>query len=80
MDFSAFMNGMVSYFQSHLLVAILLALCFLFLAYRRPKFYLGLLLLGVFLLGVYYMITNLASSGSQQKKDLLFEEEKQSEQ
>jgi hypothetical protein len=80
MDFSAFMNSMVSYAQSHPVVAIALALCFLFLTYRRPKLFLGLLLFGALLLGVYYMITNMASSGSQQKKDLLFQEEKQSEQ
>ena len=78
MDFSAFMNGMVSYAQSHPLVVILLALCFLWLVYRRPKFYLSVLLLGVFLLGVYYMITSLAGSGSQHKSSLI-QEQKQSE-
>jgi hypothetical protein len=79
MDFSAFMGGVVSYAQSHMVITIALAPCFLFLMYRRPKLFLGILLLGAFLVGVFYMITNLASSGSQQKKDLLFQEEKQSE-
>jgi hypothetical protein len=74
------MNGMVSYAQTHPVITIALALCFLFLTYRRPKLFLGLLLFAVFLLGVYYMITNMATSGSQQKKDLMFQEEKQSEQ
>jgi hypothetical protein len=80
MDFSAFVNSIVSYAQSHPVISIALALCFLFLTYRRPKLFLGLLLFGVFLMGIYYMITNMASSGSQQKKDLLFQEEKQSAQ
>jgi len=80
MDFSVFMNGMVSYAQGHPVIAIALALCFLFLMVRRPKLFLGVLLLGAFLVGVFYMITNMASSGSQQKKDMLYQEEKQSQQ
>jgi hypothetical protein len=80
MDFSEFMNSMVSYAQSHPVLAIALGLCFLFLTYRRPKLFLGLLLFGAFLVGVYYVITDMATSGSQQKKDLLFQEEKQTEQ
>ena len=79
MDFSGFMNSIVSPAQSHPVITIALALCFLFLMYRRPKLFLGVLLLGVILLGVYYMITSMASSGSQQKKNLIFQEEKQSE-
>ena len=79
MSFSTFMNGMVSYVQSHPFLGIALALCFLFLLFRRPKLFLGVLLLGAFLVGVFYMITNMAISGSQQKKSLLFQEEKQSE-
>ena len=80
MSFTAFMNGMVSYVQSHPVLGIALALCFLFLMFRRPKLFLGVLLLGAFLVGVFYMITNMASSGSQQKKDMLYQEEKQSQQ
>ena len=79
MDFSGFMNSIVSSAQSHPIIAIALALCFLFLVYRRPKLYLGVLLLAVILVGVYYMITSMASSGSQKKKNLMFQEEKQSE-
>jgi hypothetical protein len=79
MDFSGFTDSIVSSAQSHPIIAIALALCFLFLMYRRPKFFLGVLVLGVILLGVYYMITSMASSGSQHKKNLLFQEEKQSQ-
>ncbi len=79
MNFSDLMNNILSFAQSHPVIAIALALCFLFLTYRRPKLFLGILLLGVFLVGIYYMITNIASSGSQQKKELIFREEKQSE-
>jgi len=79
MSFTAFMNGMVSYVQSHPVLGIALALCFLFLMFRRPKLFLGVLLLAAFLVGVFYMITNMASSGSQHKRNLLFQEEKKSE-
>jgi hypothetical protein len=80
MDFSGLVDSLVSFAHGHPLTAIGLALCYLFLIYRRPKLFLGVLLLGVFLVGVYSMITNMASSGSQQKERLIFQqEEKQSE-
>ena len=79
MDFSGVVDSLVSFAHGHPLTAIGLGLCFLFLTYRRPKLFLGLLLLGVFLVGVYSMITNMASSGSQQKERLIFQEEKQTE-
>ena len=79
MNFSGLMNSILSFAQSHPVIAIALALCSLLLMFRRPKLFLGILLLGAFLWGIYYMITNIASSGSQQKKELIFREEKQSE-
>jgi hypothetical protein len=79
MDFTGLAGSLVSFADGHPMIAIALALCFLFLMYRRPKLFLGVLLLGVFLGGVYYMITNMASSGSQHKEKLLYQEEKHSE-
>jgi hypothetical protein len=77
MDSSGLMDSLISFAHGHPVTAIGIALCFLFLMYRRPKLVLGVLLLGVFLAGVYYVITNMASSGSQQKEKLIFQEEKQ---
>ena len=79
MDFSGFIDIFVSFAQSHPVLAIVLALCLLLLLYRRPKLFLGVLLLTVFLAGIYYMITSLDSTTSERKKGLLSEEEKQTD-
>lgn len=79
MDFSGFMDGIVSFAQNNTVIAIVLALGLLFFMYRKPKLFFGLLFLGLFLAGLYYMITTMAGSGSEQKKRLIQEEEKQSD-
>ena len=77
MDFSRFMDGIVSFAQNHTVIVIVLALVLLYLMYRKPKLVLGILLLGLFLVGVLYMITSISGSGSEQEKKLIQEEEKQ---
>ena len=79
MDFSGFMDSVVSFAQNNTVIAVVLALGLLFFMYRKPKLFFGLLFLGLFLAGLYYMITSMAGSGSEQKKRLLHEEEKQSD-
>ena len=79
MDFSGFMDSIVSFAQNNTVIAVVLALGLLFFMYRKPKLFFGLLFLGLFLAGLYYMITSMAGSGSEQKKRLLHEEEKQSD-
>ena len=76
-DFSGFMDGIVSFAQNHTVIVIVLALGLLFFIYRRPKLFFVLLFLGLFLAGVFYMITSMAGSASQQKKRLIHQEEKQ---
>jgi len=78
-DFSGFMDSIVSFAQNNTVIAVVLALGLLFFMYRKPKLFFGLLFLGLFLAGLYYMITSIAGSGSEQKKRLLHEEEKQSD-
>ncbi len=77
MDFSEFMDSIVSFAQNHTVIAIVLALGLLFFMYRKPKLFFGILFLGLFLAGLYYMITTMAGSGSEQKKRIIPEEEKQ---
>jgi multisubunit Na+/H+ antiporter MnhC subunit len=77
MDFSGFMDGIVSFAQNHTVIVIVLALVLLYLMYRKPKLVLGILLLGLFLVGVLYFITSISGSGSEQEKKLIQEEEKQ---
>ena len=79
MDFSAFMDSMISFAQSNTVIAIVLALCLLYFLYRKPKLFLVLLFLGLFLAGLYYMVTSMGGSGSAQKKRLIQQEEKQSD-
>jgi hypothetical protein len=73
------MDIIVSFIQNNTVLAIGIAVILLFLIYRKPKLFLGILFLGLFLVVLYYLITNMAGSGSKQKKKLLFGEEKQSD-
>jgi hypothetical protein len=77
-DFSGFMGGIVSFAQNHTVIAIVLALGLLFFIYRKPKLFFALLFLGLFLGGIFYMISSIAGSGSQQKERLLQQEKKES--
>ena len=77
MDLSGFMNSIVSFVHTNTVIALILALGLLFFMYRKPKLFFTLLFLGLFLVGLYYLITNMASSGSEQKKRLISEEEEQ---
>jgi len=72
------MDGIVSFAQNHTIIVIVLALGLLFFAYRKPKLFFSLLFLGLFLAGVFYVITRTAGPGSEQKK-MILEEEKQSD-
>ena len=79
MDFSRFMNGIVSFAHTHTVIVIVLVLVLLYFMYRRPKLFFGLLFLTLFLAGLYYMIMNMAGSALEQKKRLTHEEKKQVE-
>jgi len=83
MDFSGFLpglvGGIVSFAQSNTIIAILIALILLYLIYRRPKLFFGLLSLVIIVALLFYMIANLAGSGSERKKNLLEKEQTQSE-
>jgi len=76
-DFSRFMDGILSFAQNHVIIVIVLALVLLYLMYRKPKLVFGILLLGLFLVGLLYFITSISRSGSEQEKKLIREEEKQ---
>ncbi len=73
------MDSIVSFAQNHMVIAILVALALLFFLYRRPKLFFSLLFLGLFLAGLFYLVTNMARSGSEQKRKLIHEEETKSD-
>ncbi len=77
MDLSGFMDSIISFAQNNTIIAIVLALGLLYFLYRKPKLFFVLLFLGLFLYGLFYMITSMGGSGSAQKKKLLQQEEKQ---
>lgn len=79
MGLSGFMAGIVSLAQNHTAIVIVLALGLLFFIYRKPKLFFALLFLGLFLAGVFYMISSMAGSASEKKKILMHDEEKQSD-
>jgi hypothetical protein len=83
MDFSEFlpglMDGIVSFAQSNTIIAIIIALILLYLIYRRPKLCFGLLSLVLIVVLLFYMIANLAGSGSERKKRLIDKEQTQSD-
>ncbi len=77
MSFSQFMDTILSFAQNNTIIVIVLALVLLYLLVRKPKLFLGILILGLILVGLFYMIMNIAGSGSEEKKRLFHEEEKQ---
>jgi galactitol-specific phosphotransferase system IIC component len=79
MGFSELINSIVSYAQNHTVIAIVLVLGLLFLMVRKPKLFFSSLFLALFLVGLYYVISNLAGAGSEQKKRMIPQEERQTE-
>jgi hypothetical protein len=78
-DFSEFMGDIVSFAQNRTVIVIVLALGLLFFIYRKPKLFFALLSLSLFLAGLFYMISSMTGSASEQKKRLMYEERKQSD-
>ncbi len=74
MDFSLFMDAIVSFAQNHTVIVIVLALVLLYFMYRKPKLFFGILLLGLLLAGLFYLITSISGPAKDQKKKLIHEE------
>jgi len=76
-DFSRFMDGIVSFAQNHTVIVIVLALVLLYFMYRKPKAVIGILVFGLLLGGLLYLITSISGPGLEQEKKLIHEEEKE---
>ena len=74
MGFSQFMDTILSFAQNHTIIVIVLALVLLYVMYRKPKVFFGILLLGVLLAGLFYLITSISGPAKDQKKKLIHEE------
>lgn len=79
MDPSEIISSVVSFAQNNTVIAIILALGLLYFVYRKPKLFFLLLFLGLFLYGLFYMITSMGGSGAAQKKKIIQQEEKQAD-
>jgi multisubunit Na+/H+ antiporter MnhC subunit len=71
------MDNIISFAQNHTVIVIALVMILLYLMYRKPKLFLGILLLGLFLAALFYFITSISRSGSQKEKRLFREEQEQ---
>lgn len=78
-DFWGSMESIISFMQNNTVITIAIAVILFFLIHRKPKLFLGILSLGLFLAVLFYLITSLAGTGSKQKKSLFIEGERQSE-
>jgi hypothetical protein len=79
MDFSKYMESIVSFAQNHPIIAIVIALGLLIFMYRKPKVFFGMLLFGLLLAGLLYLISIISGPGKEQKEKLIHEEENQVE-
>jgi hypothetical protein len=71
MDFFGSINSIIAFFQNNLFIAGAAAILLVFLLYRKPKLFLTIFLIALFLSGVFYMISTLSSTGVSQKGKLL---------
>lgn len=71
MDISEIINSIISFAKDNPIVAVAAALLLVFLIYLRPKLFLSLLFLALFLGGIFYLIMSMASSGVSQKGKLI---------
>ncbi len=71
------MASITSYLQNNPVIAIVIAVILLILVYRKPKLFLGILFLGLFLAALYSLIMSTAGSGSKQEKRLFTDEQKE---
>ena len=78
MNLYGFIDKVISFGQNNPIIAMIVAVIFLFLIYRKPKLTLSLLIIILILVGIYYVIMDAASSAKMEKKRLIDKAEKSS--
>ena len=73
MSFYSVMSGILSFFQDNIIIAIALGLILLYLLYKSPKLFFIVLFIALFLSGIYYVISDVASIGGHQKEKMIQE-------
>ena len=78
MDFSEYVDRVVSFAQNNTIISIVIGLAILYFMYRKTSLFFTILILGLLLMGLYYLITSMATSGGDQKRKLIPKDEKDS--
>lgn len=71
MDFFEIVKNIITFFQTNILVAVVVAILILYLLIRRTKFFLTIFFIVMFLAGLLYMMSNLSTTGVSHKKALI---------
>lgn len=71
------MGPMVSFAQTHTIIVVLIVLGLIIFMVRKPKLFFSVVGLGLLLAGLFYLILIISGSGSDQKRKMIHEEEKQ---
>ena len=79
MNLEGFIDQIISFGQNNPLIALIVAIIFLFSLFLRPKLTLSLLLLTLILAGIYYSMMDAASSAREEKQKLIHKSEQNSE-
>jgi predicted membrane protein len=79
LNLEGFIDQIISFGQNNPLIALIVAIIFLFSLFLRPKLTLSLLLLTLILAGIYYSIMDAASSAREEKQKLIHKSGQSSE-
>jgi len=70
-SFSETANSILSFSKDNPIIAIVIGLILLFLLFRKPKLFFGLLFLGAILALVWYFIADVSSKGKSGKEEMI---------
>ena len=71
MNFSEVTNSIISFSKDNPIIAVVVGLFLLFLLFRKPKFFLGIIFLALVLAVVLYFIMDVASTGKSEKGKMI---------
>ncbi len=71
MDFFEIVKNIVTFAQTNILAAVVVAILLLYLLIRKTKFFFIVFFIVMFLAGLLYLISNLATTGTSHKKSLI---------
>ena len=70
-NFSETANSVLSYSKDNPIIAVVVGLILLFLLFRKPKLFLGLVFLAVILTLIFYFIADVSSKGKSEKEEMI---------